>query len=105
MSTDWRPPSELPDLRRAGIIAVTTETRDDGLSAKRGPGWPWGGGYIVGASIAYRANGDIRAHYFPIRHPDSHNFDPAQLFAWLEDLVASGVRIITKNGLYDWGWL
>ena len=41
----------------------------------------------------------------PIRHPDSQNFDPAQLFAWLKDLTASDVHIITKNGLYDWGWL
>jgi hypothetical protein len=23
----------------------------------------------------------------------------------LKDLVASGVRIVTQNGLYDWGWL
>ena len=26
-STDWRPPSELPDLRRVGIVALDTETR------------------------------------------------------------------------------
>ena len=24
---------------------------------------------------------------------------------WLKDLVASDVRIVTQNGLYDWGWL
>ena len=29
--TDWRPPSELPDLRRVGSIALDTETRDEGL--------------------------------------------------------------------------
>ena len=27
-STDWRPPTELPDLRRVGIIALDTETKD-----------------------------------------------------------------------------
>src|SRR5262249_33435842 len=42
---------------------------------------------------------------FPLRHPDSQNFDPGQVFQWLRDLVASDVRIVTHNGLYDWGWL
>jgi len=102
--TDWQTPIELPDLRRAGIIALDTETRDEGLT-NRGSGWPFGNGYICGVSIAYRADGKIRAHYFPVRHPDSQNFDPAQVFAWVKDLTASGVRIITQNGLYDWGWL
>ena len=105
MSIDWQPPSELPDLRRVGELALDTEPKDDGLQADRGSGWPWHGGYICGVSIAYRTDNGIRPHYFPIRHPDSKNFDPAQLFAWLKDLAASDVRIITKNGLYDWGWL
>jgi hypothetical protein len=52
-----------------------------------------------------REGGDIRAHYFPLRHPDSTNFDLAQLFQWLRDLIASDVRIATQNGSYDWGWL
>jgi DNA polymerase-1 len=56
-------------------------------------------------SVAYHVDGGIRAHYFPLRHPDSDNFDPAQLFQWLRDLIASDVRIVTQNGLYDWGWL
>jgi DNA polymerase I-like protein with 3'-5' exonuclease and polymerase domains len=56
-------------------------------------------------SVAYHADGEIRAHYFPIRHPDSDNFDCDQVFAWLRDLVASDVRIVTQNGLYDFGWL
>ena len=104
-STDWQVPTELPDLRRAGIIALDTETNDEGLRADRGSAWPWRGGYICGIGVAWRADGGIRGNYFPIRHPDSNNFDPAQVFAWLKDLVASDVRIITQNGLYDWGWL
>src|SRR5215831_12652987 len=56
--SDWCPPTELPDLRNASIIAVDTET-----------------------------------------------FDREQVTRWLRDLIASEVRIITKNGLYDWGWL
>jgi DNA polymerase-1 len=104
VSTDWQPLTELPDLRRAGIIALDTETKDEGLT-NRGSGWPFGDGCVCGVSVAYRAGGEIRAHYFPIRHPDSNNFDPAQVFVWVKDLVASPVRIVTQNGLYDWGWL
>jgi DNA polymerase-1 len=105
MSDDWRTPTELPDLRHAGIVALDTETRDNRLRAKMGSGWPFADGHICGVSVAYRADGEIRAHYFPLRHPDSNNFEPSQLFQWLRDLIASDVRIVTQNGLYDWGWL
>jgi hypothetical protein len=101
----WQPPAELPDLRRVGIVALDLETKDDGLLAERGSGWPWGGGYICGLSIAYHADGEIRAHYFPVRHPDSENFDPQQVFQWLRDHADSGVRFGTQNGICDWGWL
>lgn len=103
--TNWQPPTELPDLRRTGIIALDTETNDEGLRADLGPAWPWHGGYVCGVNVAYWADGGIRAHYFPLRHPDTNNFDRPQVFAWLRDLVASGVRFVTQNGLYDWGWL
>ena len=105
MATDWQAPTELPDLRRAGIIALDTETKDEGLIANRGSGWPFGDGYVCGISVAYRAGGEIRAHYFPLRHPDSQNFDREQVFRWLRDHVDSDVRFVTQNGLYDWGWL
>src|SRR5262245_57395606 len=102
---DWQPPSELPDLRRAGIIALDTESRDDGLREARGSAWPWRGGYICGVSIAYRAGGEIHTIYVPLRHPDSENFPRENVARWLKDLLASGVRIVTQNGLYDYGWL
>ena len=101
----WQPPSALPDLRRAGIIALDTETNDEGLRADRGSAWPWRGGYICGVSIAYRDESGIRSSYFPLRHPDSKNFDRENVACWLKDLLASGVRIVTQNGLYDYGWL
>jgi hypothetical protein len=95
----WQPPAELPDLRRAGMVALDLETKDDGLLAERGSGWPWGGGHICGLSIAYRADGEIRAHYFPLRHPDSENFERENVTRWLTDHIAAGVRIVTQNGL------
>jgi DNA polymerase I-like protein with 3'-5' exonuclease and polymerase domains len=94
----------LPDLRHAGIIALDTETHDKRLAAGMGSGWPFKAGHLCGISVAYRADAEIRAHYFSLRHPDSDNFDPAQLFNWLRDLIAR-TRILTQNGLYDWGWL
>jgi hypothetical protein len=103
--SDWQPPTELPDLRRVGILAIDIETCDDGLRADRGPAWPWHGGYVAGISVAYRVDGELRAHYFPLRHPESVNFDPVQVFRWVQDLVASDVRFVTQNGIYDWGWL
>ena len=43
---------------------------------------------------------------FPIRHPDTNNFDSAQVYAWLKDhIAATDLRFVTQNGLYDWGWL
>ena len=105
VNNNWHPPTELPDLRRVGVIALDLETRDNRLDAKMGSGWPFADGHICGVSVAYRAGGDMRAHYFPLRHPDSNNFDPAQVYQWLRDLVAADVRIVTQNGLYDWGWL
>ena len=48
MSIDWQAPSELPDLRRVGLIALDTETKDGGLAVDRGSAWPWGDGYICG---------------------------------------------------------
>ena len=105
MRTDWQVPNELPDLRPVGILSLDCETNDEGLRLDRGSAWPWGGGYIVGISFAWRADGDIRAIYVPLRHPDSQNFDREQVIRWLQDLIASDVRIVTHNALYDWGWL
>ena len=101
----WQRLPELPDLSRAGLVALDLECRDDGLRADRGSGWPWHGGYICGVSIAWREGDGIRAHYLPIRHPDSNNFEPEAVFAWLRQLATSECHFVTHNGLYDWGWL
>ena len=104
-STDWRAPTELPDLRRVGLVAIDSEEKDDGITADRGSAWPWHGGYICGIGVAWRNDSGICGNYFPIRHPDTQNFDPKQGFQWLRDHIAAGVRFVTQNGLFDWGWL
>ena len=40
MAGNWLTPRELPDLRRVGIVALDTETNDEGLRAGRGSSWP-----------------------------------------------------------------
>jgi DNA polymerase I-like protein with 3'-5' exonuclease and polymerase domains len=102
---EWERTGELPDLRRVGIVALDLETKDDGLLTGRGSSRPWGAGHICGVSVAYHVEGYIRAHYFPLRHPDSDNFNPEQMRSWLRDLIVSDVRIVTQNGGYDYGWL
>jgi Mesyanzhinovviridae DNA polymerase len=101
----WQRPSVLPDLRHTGIIALDTEENDEGLRAERGSAWPWHGGYVCGVSVAWRDESGIHGNYFPLRHPDSKNFEHENVRRWLIDHVASDVRIITQNGLYDYGWL
>jgi DNA polymerase I-like protein with 3'-5' exonuclease and polymerase domains len=102
---DWSVPAQLPDLRRIGIIALDTETRDERLRADMGSGWPFRSGHLCGISVAFRAEGEVRGLYFPIRHPDSHNFSPEQIYQWVRDHVAADVHFVTQNGLYDFGWL
>ena len=101
----WQSPTELPDLRHVDVVAIDTEVKDDGLAANCGSSWPWKGGHICGVSIAYRAGNEVHAHYFPLRHPDSKNFEPEQIYQWVRDHIASGTRFITQNGVFDWGWL
>jgi putative DNA primase/helicase len=105
VDTNWRAPAELPDLRNVPLIALDIETKDERLAAELGPGWPHRMGHICGVSTAWRTESGIAARYFPIRHPDSQCFDPAQVHQWVRDHIAAGVRFITQNGLYDWGWL
>jgi hypothetical protein len=47
VATDWQTPTELPDLRRVGIIALDVETNDEGLRADRGSAWPWCAALLV----------------------------------------------------------
>ena len=38
ITSDWQMPTELPDLRRVGVVALDTETKDEGLRADRRSG-------------------------------------------------------------------
>ena len=99
------PPLELPDLRNCDLVAVDTETDDERLREDKGSDWPMRQGRIIGISAAWRNASDVHRLYVPVAHPDTANFDKAQVAAWLKALFASGTRLVFHNGLYDLGWL
>lgn len=99
----WKAPTELPDLRGRPEVGIDTETKDDSLSAGRGPGWAYGraGGYVCG--VSYSTDG-VQG-YVPIAHPDTECFDKDKVSEWLRDLVRSRTPLVFQNGPYDLGWL
>ena len=104
--TDWRPPAELPDLRRVGSIALDTETNDEGLRADRGSAWPWPAAMSAGSALPGARTASIRANYVPLRHPDTNNFDRENMSSAgskTRSLPASNRHAL--NGIYDCGWL
>ena len=103
----WQPPHELPDLRRVdnNIIALDTETLDCGLQRRSRPG------LAVARRLRLRHQRRLARRrrapcdLLPMRHPATANLDSTQVYHWLKDMIAAGVRFITMNGSYDWGWL
>ena len=105
MAGNWLTPQELPDLRRVGIVALDTETRDEGVARQARFQLGVGDGHVCGVSIAWRAGSEIRAGYVSLRHPASENHDRDDVIHWLRDTIAAGVKFTTMNGIYDWGWI
>ena len=84
-------------LRRVDRIAMDSEARDDRLCDDMGSGWVFRAGQLVGVSIGYHAEGGLKGVYFPMRHPDTQNFDPEQIYQWTRDHITAGVRFVTQN--------
>ena len=62
----WMPPTDFPNLERAVVISLDTETYDPDLLT-HGPGWARGRGHLIGVSIgALDALGNIGRWYFQI---------------------------------------
>ena len=86
-----KPRKSCPICAASASSRSTPRRGTRGCSADRGSSWPWRDGHVCGISVAWRADGEMRAIYIPLRHPDTDNFDPAQVYRWLKDLVASDV--------------
>lgn len=102
--SSWTVPAELPDLRRIGEIALDTENKDDGLAQGRGPGWVYGAGHVAGVGVSWRQGKELKRIYVPIRHPETANFDKANVAQWVKDITQKN-RVVLMNGPYDIGWL
>jgi len=90
----------LPD-RLHGVIGFDLETRDDGLRAGVGSGWPWRGGHVVGYSIA----ADNFKGYLPIGHEGGGNLDKELVHRWLNNVFGDDKQIkVGANVMYDLGW-
>lgn len=101
--TGWKPPTELPDLRRYPVIAFDTETKDPELES-HGPGWARNNGHIVGISMAVPG----QRWYFPIRHEvePELNMDPELVLKWAKVMLETPkIAKVGANLGYDIGWL
>ncbi len=98
---DWEPTTHLPDLSAAKFISLDTETKDEGLNQKLGPGGVRGMGYILGISVAV----DGWSGYINLRHPDSENWSVPMVKRWFKDFMCDGQMKIGANILYDLEWL
>lgn len=101
--TSWTVPTELPDWR-GRELGLDTETKDDGLTAERGPGWATGAGYVagVGAAVGY---GEDEKIYLPLAHPDTENLDRERVARWVQDHANAAPLVAFQNCHYDIGWL
>ena len=100
----WVRPTQLPELRGVQEIGLDTETVDEGLSYKRGPGWAFRHGHVAGVGVAWREGNRIERIYVPVKHPDTENFDREQVARWLTD-ITKNKRVVMFNAGYDIGWL
>lgn len=100
----WVRPTELPALRGVDEIALDTETVDNGIANGRGPGWAFRHGHVAGVGVAWRTGTKIQRIYVPVAHPDSDNFDKAQVARWVTNITQKK-RVVMFNAGYDVGWL
>lgn len=100
--TGWLPPTELPDITGAKVIALDTETYDPGLD-NYGPGWARNQGHMCGFSVAV----DGGKWYFPIRHTvqSELNMDERRVLQWAKHFLETPkIPKVGANLIYDIGW-
>jgi DNA polymerase I-like protein with 3'-5' exonuclease and polymerase domains len=79
--SEWKPPSELPDLRQARAIGVDVESYDPNLN-KMGPGFIRGDARVVGISLAVLDGPKL---YLPFGHEMGGNMDKDQVIRYVAD--------------------
>lgn len=103
----WRPPTYLPNIKDAAMLAIDLETYDPEL-LEHGPGWARGVGHIVGVAIgAWHPKWGYASWYFPIRHEteSGDNWDPDVILNWCREVLADPKQPkVGANLTYDVGW-
>lgn len=104
-ASNWRPPTEPPNLAGATVISFDTETKDLTLNDE-GPGWARGKAHLAGVSLGVKdALGNRGAWYFPLRHEvqPELNLDPARILPWIDSVLNTSVPKCGANLTYDIG--
>ncbi len=103
LKSDWRPPTEMPDLAAAKLLAVDVETYDPELK-QNGPGGVRGVGHLVGVSLA---TDDGWRGYYPLAHQGGDNVtNPKGCLRWLKkQLSRKRQPKVGANIIYDREWL
>lgn len=101
-------PTCFPRIHEAKRVSVDLETHDPDLRSK-GPGVRRDG-YIVGVGVAIDDGPDTPvsfADYYPIRHMNGPNLDPAHVMQWLKDELNTfrGEIVGANVCLYDGDYL
>lgn len=102
----WTPPTELPNLSDAPVMAIDVETRDPNLKTL-GPGWARNDGNLIGVAVAV----DGWNAYLPFGHGvlgDNRgygNMSKTLVLRWLRDQLSHGMPVVFHNAQYDLGWL
>lgn len=97
----WSPPTHMPDLRQARLIAIDLETKDEHLLTK-GCGGFRNDGFIAGVAVASDTG---FAGYYPLNHPESACFGQRHVLNWLTEQFSAGARVVGHNLSYDLEWL
>jgi DNA polymerase I-like protein with 3'-5' exonuclease and polymerase domains len=82
----------VSQISKCDIIAVDTETT--GLEIRDGRG------YLVGISVAWREDTEIKGYYFPLKHLNGDNLDRA-VFEYLKETLENSKCIIYHNAKFD----
>ena len=100
VTTNWVPPSSMPDLSEHKEIAIDLETRDPNLMTM-GSGSVRGDGEVIGIAVAVEG----WSGYFPINHEGGGNMDRALILDWFEEVLATPADKIFHNAMYDVCWI
>lgn len=96
--SEWKPPTELPDLSRAKMIGIDVEAQDPNLS-KQGPGFIRGDAKVVGISLATE---DGPKMYLPFGHEGGGNMDKTLVVDYVKAQVSRQDQIkVGANLMYE----